>query len=64
MAEPLKTFFSPPLVRRLAEDVARVEPGFPKQAFIRRATRGLEELELLDRGRHISRALAENLPAD
>ncbi|MGH9379486.1 MAG: DNA alkylation repair protein [Thermoanaerobaculia bacterium] len=63
MAEPLKSFFSPALVRRLAGDVARVHPGFAKQAFTRRATRGLEGLELLDRGRHICRALAEHLPA-
>lgn len=63
MAEPLKAFFSRSLVRRLADDIARVAPEFPKQAFTRRAIRGLEELELLDRGRHISRALAEHLPA-
>ena len=62
MAEPLKTFFSPELVRRLAAEVARVHPSFPSSDFIERATEGLQDLELLDRGRHIMRALAEHLP--
>ena len=62
MAEPLKDFFSPSLVRRLAADVARVHPPFDSAAFARRASRGLTELELLDRGRHLSRVLADFLP--
>jgi 3-methyladenine DNA glycosylase AlkC len=63
MAESLKTFFSPALVRRLAADVARVYPGFPARRFVTQACAGLDALELLDRGRHISRALASHLPA-
>ena len=63
MAEPLKTFFSPALVRRLAGDIERVHPSFPSRAFIRDATKGLDELELLDRGKHITRALEKHLPA-
>ncbi|MBC7898376.1 MAG: DNA alkylation repair protein, partial [Cytophagaceae bacterium] len=62
MAEQLKAFFSPALVRRLAGDVTRVHPAFPDKAFIRQATKGLEDLELLDRGRHIARALEAHLP--
>jgi 3-methyladenine DNA glycosylase AlkC len=62
MAETLKTFFSPDLVRRLAGDIARVHPEFPARAFTRDACRGLDELELLDRGRHIARTLAAHLP--
>ena len=64
MAESLKTFFSPALVRRLAADLARVEPSFPSRTFIRAASAGLDQLELLDRGKHISRALAAYLPKD
>src|SRR5262245_40381465 len=64
MAEPLKTFFSPARVRALAADIVRVEPAFPAKAFIKRATTGLDELELLARGKHISAALAEYLPED
>lgn len=63
MADQLKHFFSPALVRRLAADITRAHRPFPADAFIRQATRGLSALELLDRGRHIARALAAHLPA-
>ena len=63
MGEPLKTFFSSALVRRLARDIARVHPGFPVRAFTNHACRGLEGLELLNRGRHIANALGTHLPA-
>jgi 3-methyladenine DNA glycosylase AlkC len=63
MAEySLKSFFSPALVRRLAGDIARVHPAFPSRRFVRQACAGLDDLELLDRGRHIGRALAAHLP--
>jgi 3-methyladenine DNA glycosylase AlkC len=64
MAEySLKDFFSAALVRRLAADVARVHPPFPSTRFVRQACAGLADLELLDRGKHISRALGAHLPA-
>jgi 3-methyladenine DNA glycosylase AlkC len=63
VAEPLKTFFSTALVRRLAGDIARVHPGFPVRDFSRDACRGLDALELLARGRHIADALGAHLPA-
>lgn len=62
MAEPLKSFFSPALVQRLAADIARVHPTFPAEEFIEDACRGLDDLELLGRGRHIANALAAHLP--
>ena len=58
----LKGFFSPSLVRRLAGDLARVHPAFDAAAFVAEASRGLAGLELLDRGRHIARAMARHLP--
>jgi hypothetical protein len=61
-ADALKTFFSPSLVRRLADDIARVHPAFERAVFIRTASSGLDGLELLDRGRQIGRALAAHLP--
>jgi 3-methyladenine DNA glycosylase AlkC len=64
MADSLKTFFCPPLVRRLAADISRVHPGFPSRAFITRACDGLDALELLDRGKHIAQALAAHLPPE
>lgn len=62
MGEPLKVFFSPALVRRLARDIARVHPSFPTRTFVAQACAGLDALELLDRGKHIARALAAHLP--
>jgi 3-methyladenine DNA glycosylase AlkC len=64
MAQQLKTFFSPALVRRLAADIARVESSFAVRAFVEQASTGLEDLELLARGKHIAHALAAHLPAD
>ncbi len=62
VAEPLKTFFSPDLVRRLAE-VARAYPAFSTRTFIEQACAGLVDLELLARGKHIAGVLAKHLPA-
>jgi 3-methyladenine DNA glycosylase AlkC len=64
MADQLKTFFSPALVRRLAESIRSVHPTFDSKAFVWSATRGLDELELLDRGKHIATTLARHLPTD
>lgn len=64
MADTLKTFFSPALVRRLASDIVRVHPAFPEKEFVARACAGLDALELLDRGRHIADVLGACLPAD
>ena len=60
--DALKTFFSRSLIRRLAGDIARVHPPFRADRFVRDACAGLDALELLDRGRHIARALAKHLP--
>jgi len=62
MADSLKTFFSPALVRRLAADIAQAHTQFPKATFVKDACSGLEGLELLDRGRHIAAALVKHLP--
>lgn len=64
MAEALKIFFSEALVRRLANEISRVERSFPSRAFIKHVSAGLETLELLERGRHIADALAKHLPSD
>src|SRR5262245_9076786 len=64
MADQLKTFFSPALVRRLAAAIANVHPAFPADSFVTRACAGLGKLELLDRAHHISAALAAHLPPD
>lgn len=64
MAEPLKHLFGPPVVRRLAIEIAAAHRRFDRAAFQRDALRGFEALELLDRGRHLGRVLRAHLPAD
>lgn len=64
MAEQLKVFFSPALVQTLAKDLAQAAPTFRVKPFIRQATAGLDDLELLERAKHITRAMAAHLPAD
>ena len=59
---PLKDFFSPALVERLANEISRAHPPFPRRAFVRDACAGLDGLELIARGRHIADALARHLP--
>jgi 3-methyladenine DNA glycosylase AlkC len=62
VADSLKTFFSPALVRRLGAALAAADPAFPVRRFVNDACAGLDALELLDRGRHIARVLAMHLP--
>lgn len=64
MADPLKSFFSPALVEKLGRDLTRVDSVFPERSFIRTATTGLSDLELLDRAQHIAAALRKHLPEE
>jgi 3-methyladenine DNA glycosylase AlkC len=54
----LKTFFSPELVAEIGASMK-----LPR-AFVREATRGLEDMELMDRARHVARCLNAHLPSD
>jgi 3-methyladenine DNA glycosylase AlkC len=62
VADALKTFFSPALVRRLAASISEVHPSFAEKAFVRDACKGLDALELVARGRHIATVLHQHLP--
>lgn len=62
--EPLKNFFSPTLVKSLGAALKRAEPSFAADKFVKAATKGLTELELLDRGKHIAQVMARHLPQD
>jgi 3-methyladenine DNA glycosylase AlkC len=64
MAETLKARFDAAVVRGLSRDLQAAWPEFPAAKFVREATRGLDDLELLDRGRHVASALAASLPPD
>lgn len=64
MAEPLKNAFSPAIVAGIADDLARASADFNRAAFLRQATRGLLELELTARGRHVATVMRAHLPQD
>ncbi len=64
MAEPFKNFLNAGLVREAAAHLAKHTPGFDAEAFIRRASSGLEALELKARSLHICAALEATLPQD
>ena len=64
MAEPLKNAYGPEIPRRIAAMIASVHPAFPSKAFLREALRGYDALELMPRGRHLARVLADHLPPD
>ena len=49
-------------VARLARHILRVYPGFDADAFSRQALQGLEPLGLMERARHVARALRAYLP--
>jgi 3-methyladenine DNA glycosylase AlkC len=63
VADALKHFFDRALVERLAADLARAWPGFPRARFVRAAD-GLAELELMGRAKRIAAAMHAALPAD
>lgn len=64
VAGDLKSFFDASIVRRIAEAVSGAWPAFDRAAFERAAKRGLGDLELTARGRHIANALRARLPDD
>jgi len=64
MGEPFKNLISAPLLRTAARHLRRVQADFPAAAFVRLATRGLDELELKARVLHVAAAFAATLPTD
>lgn len=64
MAEPLKNHFGTEIIDRIAADLAAVHDSFDSAGFRTAAVAGFDELELMDRGRHIAAAMADYLPAD
>jgi 3-methyladenine DNA glycosylase AlkC len=64
MAEPLKVQFGPAVVRRMAAELSAVHRGFDRKGFERSALAGFDDMELMDRGRHLGRVLHRFLPAE
>jgi 3-methyladenine DNA glycosylase AlkC len=60
----LKHGLAAPAVGRLGRALRKADPSFPLAAFKRSATRGLGQLELKDRVRHVTAALSKHLPSD
>jgi len=60
--EPFKNLVGAELVRTIAAHLTRVHGDFPRRSFVRRATAGLDELELKARVAHVADALAAALP--
>ena len=64
MAEPLKNHFDARVPRGIAEQIATIWPTFPSRQFLAEVLSNYDDLELMDRGRSIARALARHLPGD
>jgi 3-methyladenine DNA glycosylase AlkC len=64
VATPLKDGYGPEVPAAIADMIGRVEPAFPRDAFLEDALDGYEALELTGRARHIAAALARHLPQD
>lgn len=63
MPEPLKELLNPDVVRAIGSMLHSAWSGFDAVAFHRDATRGLSDLELLPRARHIATVMATFLPS-
>jgi len=61
--EPFKNLLNPALVRKAGVQLRAAWPAFDKAAFVRRANRGLEALEMKARAMQIADALEATLPA-
>jgi 3-methyladenine DNA glycosylase AlkC len=51
------------MVERLARSLVRAHPPFKAKPFVEEATREFDQLELMDRARHVAAALRTALPA-
>lgn len=59
-----KDYFDRAAVRALADQFVPHVAGFDRKRFVRRACRGIDELEMMDRVRQIADALRSELPDD
>ena len=64
MAEPLKNSFGPEVATRVAEKIESVLRDFDRASFLEVALDGYDDLELTDRAKRISDALAATLPGN
>lgn len=58
----LKARYGPEVPRKIGEHIGVVFPAWKQEAFLQAALNGYDNLELMDRGRQISKALRQHLP--
>lgn len=64
MSTPLKNFFNADVIRGIGKQLAVGMPNLDVSRFTKQCLTSLEELELLDRGRHIAEVMHHFLPKD
>ncbi|TXT36956.1 MAG: putative DNA alkylation repair enzyme [Comamonadaceae bacterium] len=64
MAEPLKNQYGADVPRAIAAMIAAVHPAFNSAGFVREVLDGYDRLELMPRGKKMTRALRAYLPDD
>jgi len=64
MADRMRDSFGPHVIEWVAAGLEPVVPGFDRAGFIARCLDGFDDLELMDRGRRIADAMADQLPSD
>ncbi len=64
MAEALKHFFNEELIRSIGASFQELVPGFKLRTFVKECVDGLDELELIARGRRVAEVMRRHLPED
>jgi 3-methyladenine DNA glycosylase AlkC len=64
MAEALKHFFDERLIRSIGASFQELVPGWKTRRFVKECLDGLDELELIARGRRVAEVMRRHLPED
>ncbi len=64
MTEPFKNLINTELIRACGQHLQRAWPEMDARAFVRQASRGLDDLEMKARAMQVADALEQHLPAD
>jgi len=64
MAEPFKNLLNKRTIKTMSGHFHRQWPGFDAKGFVKSASKGLDKLELKERGDQVTAAMVEYFPAD